>query len=66
MLTVSALLLDYAISIKVFLMLLTITVILIMGVAIWFAVRRINIAGYYALAWSALLISALSATLDNL
>ena len=65
-LTVSALLLDYAISIKVFLMLLTITVILIMGVAIWFAVRRISIAGYYALAWSALLISALSASLDNL
>ena len=47
-------------------MLLTITVILIMGVAIWFAVRRISIAGYYALAWSALLISALSASLDNL
>ena len=65
-LTVSALLLDYAISIKVFLVLLTITVILIMGVAIWFAMRRISIAGYYALAWSALLISALSASLDNL
>ena len=65
-LTVSALLLDYAISIKVFLVLLTVTVILIMGVAIWFAMRRISIAGYYALAWSALLISALSASLDNL
>jgi diguanylate cyclase (GGDEF)-like protein len=65
-LTISALLLDYAISIKVFLVLLTITVFLIMGVAIWFAVRRISIAGYYALAWSALLISALSASLDNL
>lgn len=65
-LTASSLLLDYVISITVFLVLLTITVILIMGVAIWFAMRRISIAGYYALAWSALLISALSASLDNL
>ncbi|GGF79915.1 sensor domain-containing diguanylate cyclase [Alteromonas lipolytica] len=65
-LTLSSLLLDYAMSIKMFLVLLTITVFLIMGVAVWFAYRRVNIAGYYALAWSALLISALSASLDNL
>lgn len=65
-LTLSSLVLNYAISIKVFLVLLTVTVFLIMGVASWFAYRRINIAGYYALAWSALLISALSASLDNL
>ena len=47
-------------------MLLTITVFLIMGVALWLARKKVSIAGYYALAWGALLVSAFTASLDNL
>ncbi|MDC8832168.1 sensor domain-containing diguanylate cyclase [Alteromonas gilva] len=65
-LTVSSLVIDYAISIKLFLVLLTIVVFLIMGVVIWLSYRKIIIARYYTLAWGALLISAFSASLDNL
>lgn len=62
----SALFLDYAVSIRIFLVLLTITVFLIMGVALWLARKKVSIAGYYALAWGALLVSAFTASLDNL
>lgn len=62
----SALFLDYAVSIRIFLVLLTITVFLIMGVAIWLARKKVSVAGYYALAWGALLVSAFTASLDNL
>ena len=62
----SALFLDYAVSIRIFLVLLTITVFLIMGVALWLARKKVSVAGYYALAWGALLVSAFTASLDNL
>lgn len=62
----SALFLDYAVSIRLFLVLLTFTVFLIMGVAIWLARKKVSVAGYYALAWGALLVSAFTASLDNL
>lgn len=62
----SALFLDYAVSIRIFLVLLTITVFLIMGVALWLARKKVSVAGYYALAWGALLVSAFTASQDNL
>ncbi|NVK58054.1 MAG: diguanylate cyclase [Alteromonadaceae bacterium] len=65
-LTVSSLVIDYAISIKLFLTLLTIAVFLIMGVVIWYGYRKVIMARYYALAWGGLGLSAFSASLDNL
>jgi diguanylate cyclase (GGDEF)-like protein len=59
-------LVDYGPLITIFLSLVTGTVSVIMLVALWLTLKGITIAGYYSLAWILLLVSAFSASLDNL
>ncbi|WP_100658081.1 sensor domain-containing diguanylate cyclase [Alteromonas flava] len=56
----------YAIVIKIFMLMLLSAVIAILACGIWLSVRGSEVARYYTLAWSFLLLSGFSATLDNL
>lgn len=61
-----SLIMPYALVIQMFLVFVTFSVLIIMGIALWLMFKGISVAGYYALAWTALLASAFSASLDNL
>ncbi|MEC7692395.1 MAG: diguanylate cyclase [Pseudomonadota bacterium] len=61
-----SLFLPYAWLIKVFLVMLGLVVIFTLAIGIWLAMRGHTIARYYSFAWSILLVSGLSASLDNL
>ncbi|MDM7861564.1 diguanylate cyclase [Alteromonas sp. ASW11-36] len=56
----------YAIMIKLLMLMLIIAVLSILACGIWLSARGSEVARYYTLAWSFLLLSAFSATLDNL
>lgn len=58
--------LPYALLIKVFLILLSATVMLALSISFWIALRGDAIARYYSFAWFILLGSAFAASLDNL
>ncbi|WP_343845054.1 diguanylate cyclase [Bowmanella denitrificans] len=58
--------LPYWLMIKVFLLVLMVSVVYICGLALWLSGKGIEIARIYALAWFTLLISALVAGLENL
>lgn len=64
-LMMSAMLISDSVSIKLLLVLLTIGVTLIMVTAVWFAIRKINMAAYYGLAWSPVLASLVCVGLEN-
>ena len=61
-----SLFLPYPYLIKIFLMLLSVVVVLTLLMGIWLAFRGVVIARYYSFAWSILLLSGLTASLDNL
>lgn len=56
----------YEIFIRVFLIMLIAVVLLIYGVGIWLWVKGERLARFYTIAWTALLVSGLIASLDNL
>ena len=58
--------LPYAFLIRLFLILLGFTVIFALGVGIWIAFKGSTVARYYSFAWFVLLVSAFTASLDNL
>lgn len=62
---VASLFLPYSLMIKVFLLLLSITVIFTMWLGVWLAFRGVVVARYFSIAWGFLLVSGLSASLDN-
>lgn len=61
-----SLFLPYPYLIKIFLVLLSLVVVMTLMVGIWLALRGVVIARYYSFAWSILLISGFTASLDNL
>ncbi|MBD3586784.1 diguanylate cyclase [Salinimonas sp. HHU 13199] len=58
--------LPYSFLIKAFLIMVSFTVIFTLTVGIWIAIKGVRIARYYAFAWFILLLSAFTASLDNL
>lgn len=56
----------YAIMIKLLMLMLILAVLSILACGIWLSAKDSEVARYYTLAWSFLLLSAFSATLDNL
>ena len=56
----------YALMIKLFMLMLLMAVVSILACGIWLSIRGNEVARYYTLAWSFLLLSGFSATLDNL
>ncbi len=56
----------YALMIKLFMLMLLMAVFAILACGIWLSLRGNEVARYYTLAWSFLLLSGFSATLDNL
>ena len=59
------LILPYSFMIKAFLLLLSLIVIFILGLGIWLTLKGVVVARYFTIAWGFLLISGLSASLDN-
>ena len=57
---------SYSVSIRLLLALLGIGVTVIMVTAVWLAIKKVPVAAYCALAWSAVLVSAFTVALDNL
>ena len=55
----------YYLMIKVYLLLLSIIVIYTLALGIWLAIKGVVVARYFTIAWAFLLISGLSASLDN-
>jgi len=55
----------YSILIKLFLAMLAVVVIFIIAVGIWLSIKGETIARYFTIAWGFLLISGMSASLDN-
>ena len=62
---VTSFFLPYSFMIKAFLLLLSFTVIFIMWLGIWLALKGVVVARYFTIAWGFLLVSGLSASLDN-
>ncbi len=62
---VTSFFLSYSFMIKAFLLLLSFTVIFIMWLGIWLALKGVVVARYFTIAWGFLLVSGLSASLDN-
>ncbi len=60
------LLIPYAMLIKVFLLMLSVVVMLTLSLGVWLSVKGVVIARYFSLAWAVLLLSGLTASLDNL
>ncbi len=58
--------LPYAFLIRMFLFLLSFTVIFALLVGIWIAIKGSTVARYYSFAWFVLLVSAFTAAMDNL
>lgn len=63
---VIGLFLPYAFLIKVFLIMLSVVVLLTLSLGVWLSVKGVVIARYFSLAWAVLLLSGLTASLDNL
>jgi diguanylate cyclase (GGDEF)-like protein len=59
------LILPYSFMIKAFLLLLSLIVIFTLGLGIWLTLKGVVVARYFTIAWGFLLISGLSASLDN-
>lgn len=64
--TLTSFVAPYAIVIKVFMLMLLLAVGTILICGAWLSLRGNSVAKYYTLAWSFLLLSGFSATLDNL
>lgn len=62
---VTSFFLPYSFMIKAFLLLLSFTVIFVMWLGIWLALKGVVVARYFTIAWGFLLVSGLSASLDN-
>ena len=62
---VTSFFLPYSFMIKAFLLLLSFTVIFVMWLGIWLALKGVVVARYFSIAWGFLLVSGLSASLDN-
>ncbi|WP_394223097.1 diguanylate cyclase [Alteromonas gracilis] len=62
---VAGLILPYPFMIKAFLLMLSLIVVYILGMGIWLALKGVVVARYFTIAWGFLLVSALSASLDN-
>lgn len=58
--------LPYGFLIRVFLVMVSFTVLFTLSVGIWIALKGLPIARYYAFAWFILLMGAFTASLDNL
>ena len=55
----------YYVMIKLFLVLLSLIVIFTLGLGLWLASRGVVVARYFSVAWGFLLVSGLTASLDN-
>ncbi|MBJ2130767.1 diguanylate cyclase [Alteromonas sp. IB21] len=62
---VTSFFLPYTFMIKAFLLLLSCTVIFTMWLGIWLTLKGVVVARYFTIAWGFLLVSGLSASLDN-
>lgn len=62
---IACLFLPYYFMIKAFLLLLSAIVIFTLGLGVWLITRGVVVARYFTIAWAFLLISGLSASLDN-
>jgi len=62
---VLGLFLPYYFMIKAYLLILSVIVIYTLGVGIWLSLKGVVVARYFTIAWAFLLISGLSASLDN-
>lgn len=63
---VVGLFLPYAFLIKIFLIMLSAVVLLTLVLGVWLSVKGVVIARYFSIAWAVLLLSGLTASLDNL
>ena len=62
---VLGLFLPYYFMIKAYLLLLSLIVIYTLALGVWLSLKRVAVARYFTIAWAFLLISGLSASLDN-
>ena len=63
---VIGLFLPYSFLIKVFLIMLSAIVLLTLALGVWLSMKGVVVARYFSLAWAILLLSGLTASLDNL
>ncbi|GGW79267.1 sensor domain-containing diguanylate cyclase [Alteromonas halophila] len=63
---VIGLFLPYAFLIKIFLIMLSVVVMLTLSLGVWLSLKGVVIARYFSIAWAVLLLSGLTASLDNL
>ena len=62
---IAGFILPYSFMIKVYLLLLTLIVIYTLSLGVWLTLKGVVVARYFTIAWAFLLISGLSASLDN-
>ena len=63
--TIAGFVLPYSFMIKVYLVVLTLIVIYTLSLGIWLTLKGVAVARYFTIAWAFLLVSGLSASLDN-
>ena len=61
----AGLIFPYSFMVKAFLLLLTLTIIFTMWLGVWLTLKGVVVARYFTIAWGFLLVSGLSASLDN-
>ena len=61
----AGLIFPYSLMVKAFLLLLTLTIIFTMWLGVWLTLKGVVVARYFTIAWGFLLVSGLSANLDN-